>query len=545
MMSRIGLIHNIRRRAAATAYGTAFYQWTLGGAIPTRLVVIPPDPWPGDAERGRWLCQDVFSIGTAQYPVRDGDFEPKGIPDIWHTHIHGFEWLRDLRALGGDVGRRQARAMILAWIDRYENWNEKTWRADLTGQRIAVWIALHDFFAASADEIFQTNYMASLLRQSRHLSRTLPGAASGVKLLLAIRGLAYAGLAFEGRESWLEQALDLLESETSRQILSDGGHVSRSPQNLQDAMRVYIDIRSALLAGQYPVPDFVQHAIDRMAQALRFLRYSDRHFALFNGTQEGDPAMIEMVQMLANAHGKVMKCLPDSGYERVTIGRSLLMADVGRAPVWPHDQDAHAAPLAFEFSYGKERIFVSCGSHPVDDEWDDVLRGTAAHCALSLDYRNACEIRKDGHFGRRTRNVVSTREETQGACLIDAVHDGYVPLNGITHRRRLYLSDHGHDLRGEETLSCSVGLSKPVEAIIRFHLHPRVLVSLVRGKQEALLRLPGGSGWRFSHTGGAMALDNSIYLGDGHRPRKTKQLVITAGIDTDFTQLKWALQREG
>ncbi len=545
LLMRINVLNNLKHKATAAAYGTSFYQWTLGGNIPDRLAVIPTDPWPGDSGRGRWICQDVFCMAGEQFPVRDGDFSPKGASDIWLSHIHSFEWLRDLRALGGDAGRMQARAMVTAWIDRYSNWNEMSWQADLTGRRIAIWIALHDFFAASADEIFQTNYMASLLRQARHLSRTVPGSLSGIPLLQAIRGLGYAGLAFEGRESWLEQALDLLDGETSKQILSDGGHVSRSPAQLLQAMQIYIDMRGALIAGQYPVPEFIQHAIDRMAQALRFMRYSDRHFALFNGTQEGDPALIEMVQMLANSSGRVLKSLPDSGYERATAGRSLLMVDTGRAPAWPHDGQAHAAPLAFEFSYGKERIFVSCGSHPVDADWADAMRGTAAHCTLMLDNRNACEIRKDGHFGRRTRNVVVSREEQNGACLIDGVHDGYVPLNGISHRRRLYLSDQGHDLRGEETLTCSVGISKPVEAVLRFHLHPRVQVSLIRDKQDALLRLPGGSGWVFSHAGGALTLENSVYLGEGCRPRKTKQLVITMPVDSDYAQMKWTLQREG
>lgn len=545
-MPRLALMNNLRRRAAATAYGSSLYQWTLGsGGIPDRLLVIPPDPWPGDAERGRWLCQDVFSIGAVQYPVTDGNFEPRGITATWMTHIHAFEWLRDLRALGGDMGRRQARAMIMAWIDRYEHWNEKTWRPDLIGRRISIWIALHDFFAASADEIFQTHYMTSLLRQARHLSRSLPGTVTGLDLLYGIRGLTYAGLAFEGRENWLEQSLDLLEIESGRQILNDGGHISRSPRQLLEALRVYVDIRSALLAGQYPVPGFVQHAIDRMAQALRFLRYSDRHFAMFNGAQEGDPALMEMVLMLANAQGRVVKSLPSSGYERLSVGRSLLMMDCGAAPIWPHDDEAHTAPLAFEFCYGKERIFVSCGAHPVDEDWNNVLRGTAAHCSLTLDNRNACEIRKDNHLGRRTRHVVATREDNMGACLVDAVHDGYVPLNGITHRRRLYLSDQGHDLRGEDSLTCAVGLSKPVDVMIRFHLHPRVLVSLVRGKQDALLRLGGGAGWRFSQTGGVLSLDNSVYLGEGNRPRKTKQITIAARMDSDFSQFKWALQREG
>lgn len=544
-MQRMNILSHLKHRASAAAYGTTIYQWSLGGNIPDRLAVIPPDPWPGDAASGRLMCHDIFTCQGEELAANGGTFEPDGASPAWRDYIQSFEWLRDLRTLGGDVGRRQARSMVLAWVDRYGNWNEYAWRLDLVGRRVAMWLALYEFFAASADDVFQTNYLASLLRQARHLSRSLPGTQAGLGLLQAIKGLAYAGLAFEGRESWLEQALGLLEHETGRQILGDGGHVSRSPAQLVEAMRVYIDLRAALQAGQYPVPMFLQHAIDRMAQAMRFLRYGDRGLALFHGAQEGDRALMDMVQMIANAHGKVMRSLPDTGFERVGIGRGLLMVDTGRAPVWPYDSRAHAAPLSFEFCYGKERMIVACGTHPTDPQWQESLRGTAAHNTVTLDHKNACEIRQDGHFGRRIRNVVVTREDVNGASLIDGVHDGYVPMNGISHRRRMYLSDHGHDLRGEETLTCSIGLSRPVDVTLRFHLHPRVPVSLVRGRKDALLRLPSGAGWRFTQTGGTLSLENSVYLGEGGRPRKTKQLVISTRMEKDLLQMKWALQREG
>ena len=51
-MMRYTLFSQIRHKASAMAYGTALYQWTLGGHIPEKLAVIPPDPWPGDAGNG-------------------------------------------------------------------------------------------------------------------------------------------------------------------------------------------------------------------------------------------------------------------------------------------------------------------------------------------------------------------------------------------------------------------------------------------------------------------------------------------------------------
>jgi uncharacterized heparinase superfamily protein len=50
---------------------------------------------------------------------------------------------------------------------------------------------------------------------------------------------------------------------------------------------------------------------------------------------------------------------------------------------------------------------------------------------------------------------------------------------------------------------------------------------------------------RFYLTGGTLSLENSIYFGEGCDMRKTKQLVVTAPMEADTLQLKWALQREG
>lgn len=524
-MLQPNFIRHLRQKARHMAFNSLFYNWSLGGAVSDRLTVLPAATWPGNAAQGRWLCE--------AFPQLEYD---------WPEDLQGFEGLRDLRALGGHEARRAARELVENWIKRHRN--AALWDVGTTGQRVANWIILYDFYGASADAVFQDKVFDSLGRQARHLSRALPGGAAGIELLNGIRGLAIAGLAFQGREAWLAQALDLLQAEIGKQILPDGGHISRSPAQLLDVLRLLMDIRTGLASADYPVPEQVEHTIDRMAQALRFFRYPDKGFALFNGTQESDEVMVDAVLTRTNAHGRILRHLPQSGYERVTMGRSLLMIDAGAPAPRPFDTRAHVAPLSFEFVYGKERVLVACGTHPSDPAWQYALRGTAAHNTLTIDARNACEIREDGAIARRPRTVTHNRSESREAILFEGSHDGYVPLNGITHRRRLYLSREGHDLRGEESLTCSTGLSKPADIAVRFHLHPRVQASLIQNGTEALLRLPGGAGWRFSLNGGTLALEDSIYLGIGTQARKTKQLAIHQRMDGDHAQIKWALQRE-
>ena len=539
------VLNQIKTAAGQMTYGSLLYNWSLRGHVPERLLVKPVDPWPGDEERGRWLCGGAFAIDSDQLELRGDCWEPFGVGTVWLDHMHGFEWLRDLRSLGGDSARRQGRALMASWIHNYHRWHKMAWRPDVTARRVAMWISHYECFAASASDEFQEGFFDSLMRQSRHLARSLPGDLHGIALLHGAKGLLYAGLAFEGRESWIEQALAIFEREIKKQILSDGGHVSRNPAQLLEALQIFLDVRMALMAGGYPGFDKIQHAIDKMGPAVRFFRYADKGFALFNGAQEGNIAFIDSVLAQANARGKALQSLPCTGYERITQGRSMIMMDTGKAPDWPYDSGAHAAPLAFEFCYGKERLFVNCGMHPISNEWHEALRATSAHNTAVIECRNACEILESGHLGRKVRNVVMLREDSKKSALIEASHDGYVALGGITHGRRLFLTEKGCDLRGEDSFTCGTGLVKPQEIAIRFHIHPRVQVSLIRDGEEALLRMPGGVGWRFRHGSGALVLENSIYLGEGSHPRKTKQLVIYGQMEKDVARVKWALQREG
>lgn len=559
----LSLFSHLKSRASHLTFNSVLYNWSLGGFfgrgdVPDRLVVRPVDVWPGDAEAGARLCGGVFSLGAEELQLRGTCWEPFGVSDAWMAHMHGFSWLRDLRSLAEQGGkaksedcRVQARMMILAWIDRYRGWSAMSWRADITGERLAMWISLYEFFShdcldGACDEEFHDLFFESLGRQGVHLSRAIVAEElQGIGLLKAAKGLLYAGLAFEGRELWVEQALDILEDEAERQILGDGAHVSRGAGQLLEALQIYVDVRSALRCGGYPLPESIQHVIDRMGPAVRFYRYNDKGFAVFNGAQTGDGAFVDCVLAQTGAKGKILESLPCAGYERVQLGRSLLMFDCGNSPPRPFDVRAHGAPLAFELSYGRERLFVNCGSHPYDGEWQEALKATAAHNTVVLGNRNACEIGQGGHMTRRVRKVSAMREDTKDACLLDATHDGYESLNGFKHRRRLYLSGDGYDLRGEDILQAAIIPARGIEAAVRFHLHPRVNVSLINGGAEALLRLPSGLGWRFKHVGGILALEDSVYMGAGVVPRKTKQLAIYGQITDKHAQIKWGLHREG
>ncbi|MAI61874.1 MAG: hypothetical protein CBB87_05185 [Micavibrio sp. TMED27] len=540
------LLNHIKKSAGQMAYDSYLYSWSLRGYVPERLVVRPVDQWAGESERGATLC-------AGELPEA---YKGRG------AALHDFVFLRDLRAYAYTSGqakmvRAQARAMINSWIFSHgQRWEQDAWNLGVCGQRCALWISHYEFFskldddfdAGMDDEDFQDIFLESLAMQGAHLSSAFMRDDEdlvGLDALFAIQGLLYVGLAFEGYEKYVDQALMYLKEQLNTQFFGDGGHKTRSPVVLLRALSVLLDIRGALQAGGYPQPVILGEVIERAAQAVSFFRYTDKSFAGFNGGYEYDPQLIDAVISQAACKGRSVKSLAQSGYEKIQVGRTSIMFDVGRTPSAPYDDCCHAAPLAFEMCYGRERVFVNCGTHISSHEWADALRATPAHSSLTLSDRNACEFYGEGQFDRRATKVQSVRNEQPGSGVLEATHNGYEGLNGFVHRRRIAIADNGYDVRGEDILTSHMMPAEALDVAIRFHLHPRVMVSLIRGGEEALIRMPGGAGWRFHFSGGSMALQDSVYLGDGLNVRKTKQLVISGKFLDKKCRISWVMRKEG
>lgn len=231
---------------------------------------------------------------------------------------------------------------------------------------------------------------------------------------------------------------------------------------------------------------------------------------------------------------------PQSGFQRLQAGRTLVLADAGRPPAAGYDRHAHAGTLSFEMSIGRERLIVNCGAHPGDDAWREAQRTTAAHSTMLVGDTNSSELSRDGPLGRRPDMVTCRRDESDGNIWLDASHDGYQPTFGAVHHRRLYLAASGDDLRGEDRLEGS----RPCGFTLRFHLHPGVQANLAQSGNAVLLRLPKGDGWRLTARGAALALEPSVYLGVQGETRRSQQIVLQGNHEPAETTIKWALQRE-
>ena len=524
------LIGKVRRGVQNVAYGNPLYQKILAsGEVQTRLHFTPADPWPGDAQAGQAsLSRQVSMFERAESP----------------TLRNAATTLRNLRANGTDAARATCVCLIDNWLQEFDGWDDVEWSAENLGSRIAAWIGFYNFYAPAASEDFTQRLVQSLHRQWKHLARTISPSLKGVGAVQAARGLIYGGLNFPDGDSALGLACDLLQRQMAAEILPDGGHISRNPSTQLHLLRHLVDIRNILALADIRLPETIGAGLAALIPGLKFFRHGDGGLALFHGAVEETPLLIDAVLTQAIVRGRVLRRLPEAGYERLLAGRSLLLVDASAPPTRAYGNEGHAGLLSFEFSVGRERIIVNCGAVPKDSAiggaagWRAACATTAAHSTLTVADTNACDIDQSGGIVGHVQTS-ALRFEEEEAHGIEMAHNGYRSRFGLTHSRVLRLSSDGDTLAGREILQGREGC----EFTVRWHLHPSVKISLSQGGQTALLRTPSGSWWRLRIEKGTLSLEPSIYCGEAI-PRRTMQIKTSGTTRAEETLVMWSLTRE-
>ena len=516
------ILKSVRRSVQAVAYSNPLYQKMLAaGETPDRLFFTLPDPWPGDAQAG-------LALISAQGALFDQPVPPR--------HAVAF---RNLRAVGTPAAQHMIIRLIDSWIQQHDTWDDIEWSADIMGERMGAWIGFYEFYAPAAPQGFLPRLVTSLHRQHRHLARTLPQNLTGLAGLRAIKGLLLSALNFDDSDAALSLACETLKRQLAADLMPDGCVVSRSPSAQLHILRYLIDLRAILTTAEIEIPDPLRTAITLMLPVLKLFRHGDGGLALFHGGIEETSLLIESVITQAETRSRVLRRLPDSGYERLTAGRSLLLADCGRPPPRGYDKTGHAGLAAFEFGHGRERLIVNCGEVEGGSlEWRMACAATAAHSTLTVEDTNACEVMETGGIVCPA-HITAQRFEQDGAHCLEITHDGYRPMFGITHRRFLSLSPDGEMLQGRDSLTGAADRS----FTLRWHLHPSVQASLAQSGQAALLRTAAGNGWRLRVSGMDLNLESGIYCGTG-TPRRSLQLKASGVTQGGERIIEWSLTRE-
>jgi uncharacterized heparinase superfamily protein len=521
-----------------------------------RLIIAPHDLRTADATRAAEIYAGRF-VFAGKIVTCHGrsifDLEPPS--DDWEVALLGFGWLRHLRAADTALTRANARALVDDWISNQSQRRPIARRADVLSRRVISLLSQAPLVLSDTDGKFYRRYLRGLSREVRLLRHTMLDMPDGVPRLQVMIALCYGSLCLANQARHIKNASKRLSDELQRQILPDGGHISRNPGALIELLIDLLPLRQTFAARNIPPPPALLNAIDRMMPMLRFFRHGDGSIALFNGMSGTPSDLLATLLAYDDTHGTPMASMPHTGFQRLDAGTTTLIMDTGAPPPASVSHEAHAGCLSFELSSNQSRIITNCGMPSTGrDNWRSFARSTAAHSTLTYHDMSSCQFVEMAAMKRFLHgalvtsgpaHVESTRETVANGVLLTTSHDGYVPRFGVVHRRVVLLAHDGSRIDGEDSVSAAAGSrikGSGTDYALRFHLHPAVKASRLSDGRGVMLVLPNRDVWTFEAYDDKVDLEDSVFLAGTDGPRRTAQIVVRQD-SRHASSIRWSFVR--
>ena len=524
---------------------------------PSRIDLALPDIRPADAFIADQIYSGTFPLaGRTLYTEDHSPFLLKMPSPRFARELHSFRWLRHLRANATELANGNARSLVTQWLDSQAKLDrELVWADDVAPRRLIAWLQHSTMILQTADLVFYKRFLKAIAAHLRFINASSSAMELSENRIRAAIALAYARLALPSGEASVARSLRRLGQEMDRDIHADGGHVSRNPEVLLELLADLVPLRMVLASEGIETPLALLSGIDRMFTALRFFRHSDGELALFNGVGAVVPDRLSSLLRNDDTGTAAPLHLPQTGFERLIMGGTIIIADTGKVPLARENITAHAGTLAFEMSSGRHRYIVNAGVDTLGpDVYQQISRQTVAHSTLSLDDVSSSAFTGNERLKRlmgsaliKGPSAVSvTRKDVPGAQSFAAAHNGYAGNYGFIHEREMTLSEDGSMITGIDRLlpsSTRGRKGRDANVVVRFHLHPDIHV-LVNGAGQLMLMADSDDSWAFTADGVTPRLVEAFFFAKVSGPQKSKAITLEF-LSAERAEVRWTLSRTG
>jgi len=536
------------------------------GTRAEQLLLAPQELRTADPSFATELYNGHFGLAGKLAEVdTESPFEIDPPSEGWARELYGFGWLRHLRAAGSELSREQAKVLVNDFIALKRSLPGLAWQPEIVGRRVISWLSNSVLVLDTGEPQAYETFLRALSSQLRYLSASYRDAPDGVPRLVSLMALVYAGLCIAEQQAVVERYTRPLCKELERQILPDGGHISRNPEALVELLLDLLPLKQCFVARDRPPPKELTDSIERIMPMLRFFRTCDGTLTRFNGAGPTPTDALATVLAYDDVKGAPVRYAANSAYARLECGSTLFICDIGPTPAASLSITAHAGFLSFEMSSGNAPMIVNCGTPSVDhDEWRPFSRSTPAHSTLTFEDVSSGEFGTSGTNGAlptvdapllgpaNAQATLSDQVDSTDNIRIRGSHDGYLERFGVTHARQMLIAPNGLLISAEDKLSAPQGLKSPDENLIagdyavRFHLHPSVRAELGSDGQSVELRLKNGEAWRITSNAPETTLEQSFFLADARGPQPTSQVVLGGFIgEASEVRIVWNIERKG
>lgn len=522
----------------------------LSNRTPSGLVAAPTDLRAVDPYVAQELVNGrIFLAGRILETGGVSPFLLEMPSPAFEERLHAFGWLRHVRASKSEETSNRARLHVAEWMSFYgRKIGGLAWAPEMAAQRLISWLSHSPIILQKADAGFYRRFLKCIGLHVRYLNLIAKYTQDGeVRLKIRI-ALAMASISMPNSAARIARYGAKLDREMERQILPDGGHVSRNPRVILELLLDLLPLRQSYINLGHDVPIGLVPAIDRMFPAIRFFRHQDGDLALFNGATATLANELASVLRYDETAGRPSRSLQEIAYHRLAVADTVIIVDTGKPRSIELSRKAHCGCLSFELSSGRYRFIVNSGfPQYATQEFRRVSRSTAAHSTVTIGDRSSSRISRSRLLGPVVVSGIDEIEiqrgvDEKGADALSASHDGYVTSLGYVHQRELELNATGTKIRGRDWLRTDEkARSQPVEAISRFHIHP--LIELVQEDEETVvMRAPDGTTWAFSAPARQISIGEDVFMADASGIRASRQIEIAFDL-AETQDIRWLLER--
>mgnify|MGYP000261968129 CR=1 FL=1 len=410
-----------------------------------------------------WLGNNVFKFLNQLHQFdQDIDWNFRGFGKLWTYNLNYFEFLAQ-----ANLSKYEGLGLIHDFINKEKEVKDGMEPFPIS-LRCIFWIRFLIKHQIKDEQIDQ-----SLFGQLQLLSKRPEYHLMGNHLLENGFSLLFGACYFDN-EGWWSQAKNILETQLTEQILSDGSHFELSPMYHQIMLYRLLDSIN-LLQNNYEEKEIaflelLKNKAELMLGWLQQMTFSNGDLPQVNdSTNNIAPTHLSLMNYARQLNISIQqKQLSTSGYRKINRPNYEILIDVGQIGPDYIPGHAHSDTFNFVLHHQSNPLIVDTGISTYEkNKRRNVERSTSAHNTVMIDGLEQSEVWGGFRVARRAK--VTLIEETND--IITAAHNGYQRINCEHQRSFNFHSD---------AISIKDTITKNKVAKAFFHFDSNVKIELIK-----------------------------------------------------------------
>lgn len=448
--------------------------------------------------------------------------------------IHSFDWLQNLKVIDNNVSSKKIVVLIDTWIDNYgSNNTEVSLDIEVLASRVFNWVTSEKILF-SANQEFKNKVFKSLSFQMRCFISSYR-MYKGKNILLINKSLFTIGKSLNSNRI-VNLALDNILSFLKHNILADGGILDSSPSYVLEVLEHTIFVFKNLTKEESVYKNELRSFVDKIIVFIKSITYVDGSLGVFNGGYQEDNGKISFLLSLGNMNAKPFNNLRYSGYlnlksaDKINVLLKTNNIITGNKKV---NFSNNNSLFSQEILLSGERVFVN---NSVQDSINkNKLNRSSYSTVLFFDKHNKL-INMPKKITQEDYKLTQRSDSNWDSVFI--TYKGLLSNYGVTWYKSLSFAKKNGCLLGEEMLTFNSNYANISKAIIKFILHPGIVIKDIDKERKSILLEIKNEEWIFRTTG-EIHLINEIYNGIKEESFPTISLNVT--INTKDKAAEWSL----